>query len=176
MNVAINVIYDYGKRPRPESGLRSISGIRRSRLRLIPTEANPMTFSPELHLLTLTAIATLLMWIPYMLARIMTRGLMAALSNPDPSYPPDPPWAERARRAHANAIENLAVFAPLVLMCAMTGASSPATAFSARLYLGARLVHYVVYAAGIPVVRTIAFLTGFAATCTFAVALLGHAT
>ncbi|MDR8028861.1 MAPEG family protein [Burkholderia cenocepacia] len=136
-----------------------------------------MTFSPELHLLTLTAIATLLMWIPYMLARIMTRGLMAALSNPDPSHPPpDPPWAERARRAHANAIENLAVFAPLVLMCAMTGASSPATAFSARLYLGARLVHYVVYAAGIPVVRTIAFLTGFAATLTFAVALLGRAT
>ncbi|WP_457807337.1 pyridoxal-phosphate dependent enzyme [Burkholderia cepacia] len=56
-----------------------------------------------------------------MLARITTRGLMAALNNPDPSRPPDPPWAERARSAHANAIENLAVFAPLVLMCAMTG-------------------------------------------------------
>lgn len=140
-----------------------------------PIGANPMTFSPELHLLTLTVIATLLMWIPYMLARIMTRGLMAALNNPDPSYPPDPPWAERARRAHANAIENLAVFAPLVLMCAMTGADSPATVFSARLYLVARLVHYVVYAVGIPVVRTIAFLAGFAATFTFAVALLRHA-
>ena len=106
---------------------------------------------------------------------ITTRGLMAALNNPDPSRPPDPPWAERARSAHANAIENLAVFAPLVLMCAMTGASGPATVFSAKLYLGARLVHYVVYAAGIPVVRTIAFLAGFAATLTFAVALLGHA-
>ncbi|RQZ88798.1 MAPEG family protein [Burkholderia cepacia] len=134
-----------------------------------------MTFSPELHLLTLTALATLLMWIPYMLARIMTRGLMAALNNPGPSRPPDPPWAERARSAHANAIENLAVFAPLVLMCAMTGTSGPATVFAAKLYLGARLVHYAVYAAGIPVVRTIAFLAGFAATLTFAVALLGHA-
>ncbi|QTO20360.1 MAPEG family protein [Burkholderia seminalis] len=134
-----------------------------------------MTHSPELHLLTLTAIATLLMWIPDMLARITTHGLMAALNNPDPSAPPGPLWAERARRAHANAIENLAVFAPLVLMCAMTGASSPATVFSARLYLGARLIHYVVYAAGIPVVRTIAFLAGFAATLTFAVVLLGHA-
>lgn len=134
-----------------------------------------MTRSPELHLLTLTVIATLLMWIPYMLARIATHGLMAALNNPAPSGPPDPPWAERARRAHANAIENLAVFAPLVLMCAMAGASNPATVFSARLYLGARLVHYVVYAAGIPVVRTIAFLAGFAATLTFAVVLLGHA-
>lgn len=134
-----------------------------------------MTFSPELHLLTLTALATLLMWIPYMLARIMTRGLMAALNNPGPSHPPDPPWAERASSAHANAIENLAVFAPLVLICAMTGAGGPATVFAAKLYLGARLVHYVVYAAGIPVVRTIAFLAGFAATLTFAVALLGQA-
>nr|WP_236868279.1 hypothetical protein [Burkholderia cepacia] len=33
----------------------------------------------------------------------------------------------------------------------------------------------MVYAAGIPVVRTIAFLAGFAATLTFAVALLGQA-
>lgn len=134
-----------------------------------------MTFTPELHLLALTVIATLLMWIPYMLARITTRGLMATLNNPQPSYPPDPPWAERARSAHANAIENLVVFAPLVLICAMVGASSPPTVFSAKLYLGARLVHYVVYAAGIPVVRTIAFVAGFAATLTFAVALLDHA-
>jgi uncharacterized MAPEG superfamily protein len=31
---------------------------------------------------------------------------------------------------------------------------------AAKLYLGARLVHYVVYAAGIPVVRTLAFVAG----------------
>jgi uncharacterized MAPEG superfamily protein len=134
-----------------------------------------MKFTPELYVLTLTASATLLMWIPYMAARIMTRGLLAALSNPDPSYPRDPAWAERARLAHANAIENLAVFAPLVLISGAMGMSTPATVFSAKLYLFARLVHYVVYAAGIPVVRTVAFLVGFAATLVFPVALLGQA-
>ncbi|CAB3765299.1 MAPEG family protein [Paraburkholderia solisilvae] len=134
-----------------------------------------MKFTPELDVLTLTASATLLMWIPYTAARIMTRGLPAVLNNPDPSYPRDPAWAERARLAHANAIENLAVFATLVLICAAIGISTPATVFAARLYLFARLVHYVVYAAGIPIVRTVAFLVGFAATLVFAVALLGQA-
>jgi uncharacterized MAPEG superfamily protein len=123
-----------------------------------------MRLTSELYFLVLVASATILMWIPYTLARIMTRGLMPALSNPDPSLPPDPAWVERARRAHGNAIENLAVFAPLV--------STPATVFAAKLYLIARLVHYCVYAAGVPVVRTLAFVVGAAATLVFAVTLL----
>jgi uncharacterized MAPEG superfamily protein len=134
-----------------------------------------MQITPELHLLLLVILATTVMWVPYTVARILTRGLMPALSYPDPSYPPDPAWAERARRAHANAIENLAVFAPLVLIAAMVGASTPTTVLAAQIYLAARLVHYVVYAAGIPVIRTLAFVTGFGATLVFALTLLGHA-
>lgn len=133
-----------------------------------------MKFTPELQVLTLTATVTLLMWIPYTIARAMTRGLMATFNNPDPQYPADPVWAERARRAHANAIENLTIFAPLVLIFAATGTSTPVTVFSAWLYFSARLIHYLVYAAGIPVVRTIAFIAGFVATLEFAIMLLGH--
>ena len=133
-----------------------------------------MRLTSELYFLVLVASATILMWIPYTLARIMTRGLMPALSNPDPSLPPDPAWVERARRAHGNAIENLAVFAPLVLIAALTGVSTPATVFAAKLYLIARLVHYCVYAAGVPVLRTLAFVVGVAATLMFAVTLLHH--
>lgn len=133
-----------------------------------------MKFTPELYFLTLIASATILMWIPYTLARILTRGIMPTLSNPDPAYPQDPPWAERARRAHANAIENLAVFAPLVLIAAQIGVSTPATVFAAKLYLAARLVHYVVYAAGIPVLRTLAFVVGAGATLIFAAVLLSQ--
>ena len=131
--------------------------------------------TPELYYLALTATATLLMWVPYMLARILTRGLVRSLGNPaDPDLTPDPMWAERARRAHANAVENLIVFAPLVIILALLGASTPATVLASKTYLGARLVHYVVYAAGIPVVRTLAFAVGFAATMTIAAAVLGH--
>jgi len=132
-----------------------------------------MKLTPELYILTLVTIATALMWLPYTGARILTRGLARSLANPDPAFPPDPAWAERARRAHANAVENLVVFAPLVLVAALVGAGTPATILAAKAHLGARLTHYVVYTAGIPVVRTLAFAAGFAATLVFAAAILG---
>ena len=135
-----------------------------------------MTFTPELHYLALVATLTVLLWIPYMGARILTRGPAETLANPaNPAFPADPAWAERARRAHANAVENLAVFAPLVLILAFLGVSTPATILAAKVYFGARLVHYIVYAAGIPVIRTLAFVTGVAATLVIAAAVLGHA-
>ena len=134
-----------------------------------------MMKTPELYYLALAAIATLLMWIPYMLARIVTRGPFRTLGDPaDPNAPADPAWATRARRAHANAVENLAVFAPLVVILALTGASTPATVMASKTYLGARLLHYIVYAAGIPVIRTLAFAAGFAATFVIAGAVLGR--
>ena len=130
--------------------------------------------TPELYYLALVSAATLLMWVPYMLARIVTRGLMPTLGDPaDPNYAPDPAWAMRARRAHANAAENLAVFAPLVIILALTGISTPATVMAAQIYLWARLVHYVVYAAGIPAVRTLAFGAGVAACLVIASVILG---
>jgi uncharacterized MAPEG superfamily protein len=84
----------------------------------------------------------------------------------------DPPWADRARRAHLNAIENLAVFAPLVLVAAIVEVSTKATVLSAQIYVAARLAHYVIYTAGIPVVRTIAFLVGAIATVAIAGVLI----
>jgi len=131
--------------------------------------------TPELHLLALVAVATVLMWIPYMLARIFTRGLPKTLANPDPSFAPDPAWAQRARAAHWNAVENLAVFATLVIIAAIARISTPATILCCQVYLGARVLHYVVYTAGIPGLRTLAFGAGFAATLTLAGAVLGHA-
>lgn len=129
----------------------------------------------ELNALTLVCAATAVMWIPYTVARILTRGLWPALANPDPAHPADSGWAERARSAHRNAVENLAVFAPLVVLAAVAGVSTPATVFAARLYLAARIVHFIVYAAGIPVLRTLAFVAGSAATLVFAIALVSRA-
>ena len=59
-----------------------------------------------------------------------------------------------------------------VLVAAMVGVSNDATRLSAQVYLVARLAHYVVYAAGIPVVRTPAFLAGSIATLVIAVEVL----
>ena len=67
------------------------------------------------------------------------------------------------------------MFAPLVIILAIIGASTPAAIVASKAYLGARLVHYIVYAAGIPIVRTLAFAVGFAATLVIAGAILHHA-
>ena len=79
---------------------------------------------------------------------------------------------DRARRAHANAVENLAVFAPLVLIATVIGLSTPITSAAAWTYVVARLAHYIIYAAGIPVLRTLAFLAGACSTIVIGMALI----
>ncbi len=127
--------------------------------------------SKELYWLTLTTAMTGLSWLPYILDRIMARGLMAAMANPSPSAPPQSRWAERQMRAHDNAVENLVVFAPLVLTVNALGISSSATAAACAAYFWARLVHYLVFTFGIPVLRTLSFAVGFAAQAVLVLAI-----
>ena len=131
-----------------------------------------MKYTSELYSLTVISTATALMWVPYVAARMTTLGVTRAIGIPGPNYPADAPWADRARRAHLNAIENITVFAPLVLVAAIADVSTKATVLSAQIYVAARLAHYVIYTAGIPVVRTIAFLVGAIATVVIAAVLL----
>ena len=116
--------------------------------------------TPELSYLTWTAIITALMWVPYILNLIAVRGLVAAVS-----YPVDPkplaPWAARMKQAHANAIENLVVFATLVLVAHIAGVNNEVTAIACAVYFWARVVHFVVLGFGIPWIRTLSFVTGF---------------
>jgi uncharacterized MAPEG superfamily protein len=113
-------------------------------------------FSAALVYLALSAGLALLMWLPYILARLVDWGIADTVGYPDPK-PAEREWAVRARRAHANHIESLAPFGVLVLVAEMIGASPGLTAFGAGLFFWARLVHYVVYAAGVPWARTLAF-------------------
>jgi len=109
------------------------------------------------------------------LARITTNGPLRAMGNLASFSAADPAWAQRAKSAHGNAVENLAVFAPLVLVAAALGISTAATVVAAKSYVLARLVHYAVYSADAPVVRTLAFLTRIGATMLFAMAIFEHA-
>lgn len=118
-----------------------------------------------------TALLTALMWVPYILDRILVRGLPATVGYPE-KPPSGSPWAERAKAAHANAVENLAVFAPLVLIAEMTMAGNAAVATAAQVYLWARVLHWVVYVAKVPWVRTLAFTAGWVCTVVVAWQLL----
>ena len=127
----------------------------------------------ELFWLTLTVALTGLMWVPYTLDRIMVRGLMGSMANPSRTDKPQSAWAQRLYFAHTNAVENLVVFASLVLILDALGRSTPATVAACAVYFWARLVHAVVYALGIPVARTLAFAVGFVAQVTLALAIFG---
>jgi uncharacterized MAPEG superfamily protein len=131
--------------------------------------------SRELLWLTLTVVLTGVLWVPYILDRIIVRGLMGAMANPSRNDTPQSPWAQRLYFAHTNAVENLVVFATLVLILDSMGVSTPATVIACAVYFWARLAHVIVYALGIPVLRTLCFAVGFAAQATLAVTILsGH--
>ncbi len=116
----------------------------------------------ELFYLAGSAVLTGLLWVPYILDRLMVRGLIDAVGYPtDPK--PQSPWAQRMMKAHANAVENLVVFATLVLVAAALGITGGAVATAAMLYFWARLVHAAAYTFAIPWVRTLAFTAGFIA-------------
>lgn len=116
----------------------------------------------DLSMLAWTAGLTALFWVPYVLARIVQYGPVEALTYRADSKPVAA-WAERAKKAHYNAVENLAVFAALVLVAHLTGAANEATAAAAITYFWARLAHYPLYISGIPFMRTITFAIGWLA-------------
>ena len=66
-------------------------------------------------------------------------------------------FAGRARRAHLNMIENMVLFAALVLIAAVAGKANATTAMGAMIFFWARLVYAVIYLIGIPWLRTLAW-------------------
>jgi len=92
----------------------------------------------------------------YILARIQSWGLVNAVGYPE-SPPAVPKWAERAQRAHLNMVENLIPLAALVLVGRELGADPTTMAWGAALFFWGRVVHWIVFIAGIPWVRTVAF-------------------
>ena len=127
--------------------------------------------SRELMWLTLTVILTGILWIPYMIDRAKVRGFMGSMDNPSRNDKPQSPWAQRMYFAHTNAVDNLVIFAPLVLILDDIGYSTQTTVIACAVYFWARLAHAIVYAIGVPVLRTLAFLVGFLAQAVLALAV-----
>jgi uncharacterized MAPEG superfamily protein len=127
--------------------------------------------SRELFWLTLTVAMTALYWVPYILDRCSVRGLAGALANPSADDKPQSAWARRMMNAHDNAVENLVIFAPLVLILNALSISTSTTALACAIYFWARLAHFVVYAAGIAVARTLAFTVGWLAQAVLVLAI-----
>src|SRR4051794_8525135 len=114
----------------------------------------------DLVYLTYVTVLTALLWVPYILDRIAVRGLIDTVWYPE-NPKPQSSWAQRLMKAHANAVENLVVFATLVLVANALGVTGDTLATAAVIYFWARLVHAPAYAFAMPWVRTLAFTAGF---------------
>lgn len=110
----------------------------------------------ELMSLTWVVALSTVMWVPYVLNTIMVRGLVDAVGYPD-NPKPLAPWAARMKMAHYNAVENLVVFAALVLMLNAVDVSNSTTVLACNIYFWARFAHLAVYTFGIPWLRTLSF-------------------
>jgi uncharacterized MAPEG superfamily protein len=117
----------------------------------------------DLKYLAYTAILTAALWIPYVIAQVMTNGPLAPANYIDPTPRPLPSWGKRADRAYLNAVESFAPFAALVIIAHVAGKANAMTAFWAICFFWLRLAHPVVYLLAIPYVRTLLFTLGFVA-------------
>jgi uncharacterized MAPEG superfamily protein len=131
----------------------------------------PGLLTPELFWLTCTVILTGILWIPYIINRCQIRGLSGAMANPTREAKPHSAWANRLMFAHDNAVENLVIFAPLILILNEIDYSTKWTVYAAAVYFWARVAHLIVYTLGLPVFRTLAFTVGFFAQAVLALAI-----
>jgi uncharacterized MAPEG superfamily protein len=109
---------------------------------------------------------TMLLWsVAFAFVQVLVAMSGASLQVPMPvlagnrEKPPElEGWAGRAHRAHRNMMENLPPFIALVLIAQVAGKTNAMTALGAELFFWGRLAHGIIYVAGIPWIRTLAWL------------------
>jgi len=112
-------------------------------------------------------------WMPYILERFVSRGVMGTFANPSPDLPRQAPWAQRAKAAHKVAVETFAAFGPLAVFALIKIPGDHLVGLFALTYLLGLLAHNLIYCLGIPVLRTIAFLVASLSTAAIGLRVLG---
>jgi uncharacterized MAPEG superfamily protein len=115
----------------------------------------------DLRYLAFTALLTASLWIPYVVAQVVSNGPLTPANYADPTPRALPNWGKRADRAHINAVESFAPYAALVLLAQVAGKADDMTAFWSASFFWLRALHAVVYWLGLPFVRTIVFTLSF---------------
>ena len=125
----------------------------------------------ELEMLVLVSLLSIALAFPPLIALVLENGLQFAGGNRDEHFTM-PVWGERATRAQWNLLANLPAFAALVLAAAVAGISNEETVWGAQLFFWARAAHAVIYVAGIPYIRAVAFIASLGGLFRIATQLL----
>jgi len=116
---------------------------------------------PELNLLVWSVVLTVVQMLVATQAAFNKVGLMALVGNRE-GLPQLTGWGGRATRAHRNMLENLVLFATLLLVAAAAGKTNDMTLLGAQLFFWARLAYALIYVAGIIWLRTAAWAVSMA--------------
>lgn len=108
---------------------------------------------PELSLLVWAAVLTFLQMLVAVSGATLQVGLPTLAANRE-GLAPFTGWAGRAQRAHRNMLENLVLFAALVLVAVAAQKTNSTTLHGAQVFFWARVAYAVVYLIGIPWLRT----------------------
>ena len=112
--------------------------------------------TPDLRILVWVVALTFIQVVIAALAAQGQVGLPALAGNREGVRPLDG-LAGRAQRAHRNTLESLPLFIALVLIAHLAGKADATTLLGAQLFFWGRVAHWLIYLAGIPWLRTLAW-------------------
>lgn len=121
----------------------------------------PTELPTELSLLVWSVILCLVQMLIAAMILQKQIGLPILAGNRD-NMPEAKGAAGRAVRAHRNMLENLPLFAALVLIVQVTGHSTPMTILGAQLFFWGRVGYAAIYIIGIPWLRTASWAVSMA--------------
>ncbi len=113
--------------------------------------------TPDLKWLAWTVVLTFVILMVAAVGVNAKVGLVKAAGNREDMPKPDG-WAGRASRAHQNMMESFPLFAALILIAHAANLVNGTVILGAQLFFWGRVAHAVLYVAGVPWVRTLAWM------------------
>jgi uncharacterized MAPEG superfamily protein len=113
--------------------------------------------TPDLKILVWSVV---LAFVEVMVAAIAANGhvSLSQLAGNRDGLPALAGLAGRAQRAYRNTYESLPLFIALVLIAQLAGKTNATTLLGCWLFFWGRVAHWLIYLAGIPWLRTLAWL------------------
>lgn len=126
----------------------------------------------ELNILGWTLVLALVQILITALLRDQETGIAYSMGARDGAAPPPRPVTARLQRAQANLFETLPLFAAAVLVAHVAGREGSLSLWGCWLYLGGRIAYLPLYAAGVPVLRSLVWMVSMAGLAMVLAAIL----
>ena len=129
------------------------------------------SISSEIYYLILVTFFCGLLWIPYVMERFFRIGIKETCGYGEKNIN-IPQWASRAKLAHVNLIENLPLFAILIIIITFQDYNNQLTETGSIIFFYSRIFHYFIYVFGVPYFRTLFFVASWIGLLIISVPLL----